>query len=92
MVYGGHSPWAGGHSSNVGPDLVIALSKAPYFGNVPTLGLCPTLKSGMDLLPTCMEKNIAIIYFYRITWRCENKKEEGEKTSSSFLLQQGIEW
>jgi hypothetical protein len=61
MVYGGHSPWAGGHSSNVGSDLVIAFSKAPYFGNVPTLGLYPTLKSGMDLLPTCMEKNIATI-------------------------------
>jgi hypothetical protein len=34
----------------------------------------------------------AIIYFCRITWRCERKKRKGRKTSSSFLLQQGIEW
>jgi len=74
MVYGGHSPWAGEHSSNVGSDLVIAFSKAPYFGNVPTLGLYPTLKSGMDLSPTCMEKNIATIARKPCQWPKEKQR------------------
>jgi hypothetical protein len=33
----------GGHSQNVGPDLAIASSYAPYFENALTLGLYPTL-------------------------------------------------